>query len=154
MNNLRKKRNKKLLNGKVPIEKGCEVEYTPITGDEELPFGDSSTKTYKITDIEEFIHETVDGTVVIDSEDLVHFTPSMTVTISDIHKDEYKILGKPVTLEEVLRMLNLQESPFVDYMTISGLLMKGDKVILELDLTKAPEDQSQEVQDKIIKLIG
>ena len=135
---LRSLRNKLIYNGDVPLEFNCRL----LRGSEEYIIIDVWTNT-KGVDYNFIVRSTYNNHQ--------HFE----VRNEELYR-EYEILGKPTSWGDVLRMLN-KNKDFIAVFTMrngdSLFLNENQDDEIELDLTKDPEEQDEEVLEKLIELI-
>ena len=145
---LRELRNKIIYNGDVPLEFGCEVEidneyYIYIKYETE----DFSEDKYFITKI-----DTNNG---YGWREIIYNTS--VITAFDEIQNNIKILGKPVTLQEVLLMIrnydNIDAGSYYKMYTNGEIYNEVDELFVKIDLTKSVEEQDEEVLDKLLGIL-
>lgn len=137
---LRELRDKIIHNGDVPIDFGCEVKLE-----------DYSDRIQVL----EVLHDDSMWCRFADEDNWFDRIDKIDPYAT------YKILGKPTSWGEVLRMLNREDNHVVDlvfcnekYAIQSNSTHNGKPIIyIELDLTKSPEEQEPEVIEKLVKLL-
>lgn len=138
---LRELRNKIIYNDDVPLDRGVEV-LLKENPDDLIGY----TTTWVVRDLR---WEGSDTVVKLANEDIVSW-----------NSPYIKILGKPTSWGDVLRMLKEKETfgwyvlesggrllHFLDYKDCSAT------GITRFDLTRSPEEQDEEVLDKLINLL-
>lgn len=129
---LRELRNRIIYNGDVPLEKFCEIQSDDI------------------------IH-----TIQYANDALVRFTIQESSTprfrFDDlVEAGEYKILGKPTTwgdFMEILKKLKLNWVIDNGVLRIFDNEYDDEPLSIELDTSRSPEEQDEEVLDKLLEII-
>jgi len=154
-------RNEIIHKGDVPLEFGCEVSFMgdTITTKNECVVEDGDYINFGCTlNIENDTYFVLGMPMYIKSESKIRCDKNGKMTSIPI-----EILGKPVSLREVLLMMgesmleltfNIEEDN-LRILFIVGENSYGDECIdtIDVDLTRSPEKQDEEVLEKLIELL-
>lgn len=155
---LRSLRNKIIYNGDVPLEKDCLIWF-------EKPNNDFIQThiigLYKIVQKEyhdrakRFELFLIENTVQLDNHKLRTIQSKEIEQLKELNLIE--ILGKPVTLQEVLLMIEKLDYAKYTRGTSTSLYIYNDHIsqdfCCEIDLTKQIEEQDEEVLEKLLEII-